>query len=120
MISFLSLFIVFSPLLGALFLLFASESSQKSRQTIKYVALFVTSVNFFISIYLWLSFDKSIFENQLLVDACNNGNMCLIKGGHDAEGNEKEKLDFKSIKKFVEVNKSKFESIAIALSLIHI
>ena len=61
-----------------------------------------------------IGFDKSIFENQPLVDACNNGNMCLIKGGHDAEGNEKEKLDFKSIKKFVEINKSKFESIAIA------
>ena len=61
-----------------------------------------------------IGFDKSIFENQPLVDACNNGNMCLIKGGHDAEGNEKEKLDFKSIKKFVEVNKNKFESIAIA------
>ena len=49
-----------------------------------------------------IGFDKSIFENQPLVDACNNGNICLIKGGHDAEGNEKEKLDFKSIKKFIE------------------
>ncbi len=61
-----------------------------------------------------IGFDKSIFKNKPLVDACNNGNMCLIKGGHDAEGNEKEKLDFKSIQKFVEINKSKFESIAIA------
>ena len=31
-----------------------------------------------------VGFDKSILENQLLVDACNNGNICLIKGGHDA------------------------------------
>ena len=61
-----------------------------------------------------IGFDKSILENQPLVDACNNGNICLIKGGHDAEGNEKEKLDFKSIKKFIEVNQSKFESVAIA------
>ena len=61
-----------------------------------------------------VGFDKSILENQLLVDACNNGNICLIKGGHDAEGNEKEKLDFKSIKKFIEHNNNKFESIAIA------
>ena len=60
-----------------------------------------------------IGFDKSILENQLLIDACNNGNICLIKGGHDAEGNEKEKIDFISIKKFIEDNKNKFESIAI-------
>ena len=61
-----------------------------------------------------IGFDKSILENQMLAKACNNGNICLIRGGHDAEGNEKEKIDFKNIKKFIDDNNNKFESIAIA------
>ena len=63
-----------------------------------------------------IGFDKSIFENQPLVDACNNGNICLIKGGHDAEGNEKEKLDFKSIKKFIEVNKINLRALQLQVN----
>ena len=58
--------LILLPSIGALFLLFANESTTKSRQTIKYVALFVTFVNFFISIYLWQLFDKSIFEFQFV------------------------------------------------------
>ncbi len=58
--------LILLPSIGALFLLFANESSTKSRQTIKYVALFVTFVNFFISIYLWQLFDKSISEFQFV------------------------------------------------------
>ena len=58
--------LILLPSIGALFLLFANESTTKSRQTIKYVALFVTFVNFFISIYLWNLFDKSTFEFQFI------------------------------------------------------
>ncbi len=75
--------LILLPSVGALFLLFASESSQKSRQTIKYVALFVTSVNFFISIYLWLSFDKSIFEFQFVEEKKWLGNFINYKVGID-------------------------------------
>jgi len=58
--------LILLPSIGALFLLFTNESTARSRQTIKYVALFVTFVNFFISIYLWQLFDKSTFEFQFV------------------------------------------------------
>ena len=58
--------LILLPSIGALFLLFANESTTTSRQTIKYVALFVTFVNFFISIYLWQQFDKSIHDFQFI------------------------------------------------------
>ena len=58
--------LILLPSVGALFLLFAKESSTKSQQTIKYVSLFVSFVNFFISIYLWQQFDKSISQFQFI------------------------------------------------------
>jgi len=58
--------LILLPSIGALFLLFANESTTKSRQIIKYVALFVAFVNFFISIYLWILFDKSTFEFKFI------------------------------------------------------
>ena len=58
--------LILLPSVGALFLLFAKESTSKSLQTVKYVALFVTFVNFFISIYLWQLFDKSIYHFQFI------------------------------------------------------
>ena len=58
--------LILLPTVGALFLLFTKESTTKSQQTIKYVALFVTFVNFFISIYLWHLFDKSIYQFQFV------------------------------------------------------
>ncbi len=58
--------LILLPSVGALFLLFAKESNTKSQQTIKYVSLFVSFVNFFISIYLWQQFDKSISQFQFI------------------------------------------------------
>ena len=58
--------LILLPCVGALFLLFAKESNTKSQQTIKYVSLFVSFVNFFISIYLWQQFDKSISQFQFI------------------------------------------------------
>jgi NADH-quinone oxidoreductase subunit M len=58
--------LILLPTVGALFLLFTKVSTIKSQQTIKYVALFVTFVNFFISIYLWYLFDKSIYQFQFV------------------------------------------------------
>ena len=60
--------LILLPSIGALFLLFTKESNPKSRQTIKYIGLFVTFANFFISIYLWQLFDKSTFEFQFVED----------------------------------------------------
>ena len=58
--------LILLPTVGALFLLFTKESNVKSQQTIRYVALFVTFLNFFISIYLWYLFDKSIYQFQFV------------------------------------------------------
>ncbi len=58
--------LILLPFIGALFLIFTNEKTKTSIQTIKYVAIFVTFVNFFISIYLWYLFDKSIFEFQFV------------------------------------------------------
>ena len=58
--------LILLPSIGALFLFFTKESNVTTRQAIKYVALFVTCVNFFISIYLWQQFDKSIHDFQFI------------------------------------------------------
>ena len=59
-----------------------------------------------------VGFDHSILKNSILSEACNNGEIILINGGHDAEGNEKEKLNLAKLKNFVK--DYKIESIAIA------
>ncbi len=50
--------LILLPSIGALFLLF-TKSDKENQKTIKYVALFTSLVNFFLSIYLWIFFDKS-------------------------------------------------------------
>ena len=60
--------IILFPSIGALFLFFIKGSEGKSLQTIKYVALFVTITNFFISIYLWYLFDESSSNFQFVED----------------------------------------------------
>ena len=47
--------LILLPLIGALFLLFFRDKDNSN--TIKYVAIFTSFVNFFISIYLWILFD---------------------------------------------------------------
>ena len=59
-------YLILLPLIGAFFI-FISKSSNKSKfQTSKYVALFVSFVNFFLSIYLWYIFDYSIADFQFV------------------------------------------------------
>ncbi len=58
--------LILLPSIGALFLFFSKESTEKTKQIIKYVALFVTFVNFFLSIYLWQLFDNTLFEFQFV------------------------------------------------------
>ena len=57
--------IILLPAIGSIFLLF-SKSDDKQTDTIKYVALFTSLVNFLISIYLWISFDSSISNFQFV------------------------------------------------------
>ncbi len=60
--------IILLPSIGALFLFFIKGSEGKSLETIKYVALFVTITNFFLSIYLWYLFDESSSNFQFVED----------------------------------------------------
>ncbi len=59
--------LILLPTIGALFIFF-SKSSDKNNITVKYVALFTSFVNFFLSIYLWFLFDQSISEFQFVED----------------------------------------------------
>ncbi len=59
--------LILFPILGALFIFF-SKSKSNQNLTTKYLALFVSSANFILSIYLWYSFDPLISEFQFLED----------------------------------------------------
>ena len=57
--------LILLPTIGALFIFFV-RSSNSQYQSSKYVALFITLANFFLSLYLWIVFDKSIFDFQFV------------------------------------------------------
>ena len=59
--------LILLPTIGALFLFFTKDK-EENNLTAKYVALFVTTVNFFISIYLWFYFDQSTSNFQFVED----------------------------------------------------
>ena len=57
--------LILLPAIGSIFLLF-SKNDNKQTNTIKYVALFTSIVNFLISLYLWNSFDNTISNFQFV------------------------------------------------------
>ena len=57
--------LILLPIVGALFLFFTKDKDGNNL-TAKYVSLFTTTVNFLISIYLWISFDQSISSFQFV------------------------------------------------------
>ncbi len=57
--------LILLPIVGALFLFFTKDKDGNNL-TAKYVALFVTIVNFLISIYLWLLFDTTTSAFQFV------------------------------------------------------
>ena len=59
--------LILLPTIGSLFLFF-SKDKPNSNQTIKYVALFTSIVNFLISIYLWYQFDPITSDFQFVED----------------------------------------------------
>ena len=59
--------LILLPTIGALFIFF-TRSSEKNNNTVKYVALFTSIVNFFLSIYLWVVFDQTTSEFQFVED----------------------------------------------------
>ena len=57
--------LILLPSIGALFLFF-TKSDKKNNFTGKYVALFTSAVNFFLSIYLWILFDPTTSDFQFV------------------------------------------------------
>ena len=58
--------IIFIPLIGALFIFITKGSQKNVEKNSKYVAIFSSSTNFFLSIFLWFSFDSSISAFQFV------------------------------------------------------
>tara|TARA_B100000029_G_scaffold496299_1_gene562444 strand:- start:1446 stop:2948 length:1503 start_codon:yes stop_codon:yes gene_type:complete len=58
--------IIFIPLIGALFIFITKGSQKNVEKNSKYVAIFSSITNFFLSIFLWFSFDNSIPEFQFV------------------------------------------------------
>jgi len=58
--------IIFIPLIGALFILVVGGSYKNIEKNSKYVAIFSTLVNFFLSLFLWYSFDNTISDFQFI------------------------------------------------------
>ena len=58
--------IIFIPLIGALFILVIKEEKKGVVKNSKYVAIFSSLTNFFLSIFLWYSFDASTSEFQFV------------------------------------------------------
>ncbi len=57
--------LILLPTIGALFIFFNRSTSEKY-QSSKYVALFISCANFFLSLYLWYAFDKSYSNFQFV------------------------------------------------------
>ena len=74
--------LILLPTIGALFIFF-TRSSEKNNNTVKYVALFTSFVNFFLSIYLWFLFDQTTSEFQFVEDRTWIENFINYKIGID-------------------------------------
>ena len=78
--------LILLPTIGALFLFFTKDK-EENNLTAKYVALFVTTVNFFISIYLWFYFDQSTSNFQFIEKPYRNYSQnCYITYGTELTG----------------------------------
>ena len=69
--------LILLPLIGALFILISRSTDKSNYQNSKYVALFVSFANFFVSIYLWYIFDPNtsdfqFVENRLWIEGFIN------------------------------------------------
>ena len=58
--------LILLPSIGAVFILLSKSKDQSNYQSSKYVALFVSFANFFISLYLWYIFDPNITDFQFV------------------------------------------------------
>ncbi len=58
--------IIFIPFIGALFILLTKGSQKNIENNSKYVAIFSTLTNFFLSLFLWFSFDSTTSDFQFI------------------------------------------------------
>ena len=58
--------IIFIPLIGAVFILFTRGMQKDVEKNSKYVAIFSSLANFFLSLFLWYSFDNSTSDFQFV------------------------------------------------------
>ena len=74
--------LILLPTIGAFFIFF-TRNNKENNITIKYVALFTSLVNFFLSIYLWIIFDKSTSSFQFVENRIWIENFINYKVGVD-------------------------------------
>ena len=58
--------IIFIPLIGAFFILITQGSEKNIEKNSKYVAIFSSLANFFLSLFIWFSFDPNTSEFQFV------------------------------------------------------
>ena len=58
--------ITFIPLIGAFFLFLTKEEKNEKNTGAIYVAIFTSFVNFFLTLFLWYSFDKNTYNFQFV------------------------------------------------------
>ena len=75
--------IIFIPLIGALFILVTKGPQKNVESNSKYVAIFTSLANFFLSLFLWFSFDTSTAEFQFIEKKNWMGNFISFQLGVD-------------------------------------
>ena len=75
--------IIFIPLIGSLFILITKGSQKSVERNSKYVAIFSSIVNFFLSLFLWFSFDNSTSNFQFIEERNWIDNFISFKLGID-------------------------------------
>ena len=75
--------IIFIPLIGSLFILITKGSPKSIEKNSKYVAIFSCTVNFFLSLFLWYSFDNTTPDFQFVEERNWIGNFINFKLGID-------------------------------------
>ncbi len=56
--------LILLPIIGATFILISKSNEKHNYKSSKYVAVFRSFVNFFVSLYLWYIFDPNTSEIQ--------------------------------------------------------
>ncbi len=75
--------IAFIPLIGSLFILITKGSQKSVERNSKYVAIFSSIANFFLSLFLWFTFDPSTSDFQFVEEKNWIGNFINFKLGVD-------------------------------------